>query len=85
MPVTVFSAVCEMISRADASFQNVWGLQSCADTIYEFGSEEQKEKYLKMAYEGATMSMDLTEPDAGSDLRVLCSRLPKMWRMAAGA
>lgn len=69
MPVTVFSAVGEMISRADASFQNVWGLQSCADTINEFGSAEQKEKYLKMASEGATMSMDLTEPDAGSDLQ----------------
>ena len=41
MPVTVFSAVCEMISRADASFQNVWGLQSCADTINEFGAWEQ--------------------------------------------
>ena len=69
MPVTVFSAVGEMISRADASFQNVWGVQSCADTINEFGSPEQKEKYLKMASEGATMSMDLTEPDAGSDLQ----------------
>ena len=69
MPVTVFSAVGEMISRADASFQNVWGLQPCADTINEFGSPEQKEKYLKMASEGATMSMDLTEPDAGSDLQ----------------
>ena len=69
MPVTVFSAVGEMISRADASFQNVWGLQSCADTINEFGNPEQKEKYLKMASEGATMSMDLTEPDAGSDLQ----------------
>ena len=69
MPVTVFSAVGEMISRADASFQNVWGLQSCADTINEFGSPEQKEKYLKMASEGVTMSMDLTEPDAGSDLQ----------------
>ena len=69
MPVTVFSAVCEMISRADASFQNVWGLQSCADTINEFGSPEQKEKYLTMASNGATMSMDLTEPDAGSDLQ----------------
>ena len=69
MPVTVFSAVGEMISRADASFQNVWGLQSCADTINEFGSPEQKEKYLTMASNGATMSMDLTEPDAGSDLQ----------------
>ena len=69
MPVTVFSAVGEMISRADASFQNVWGLQSCADTINEFGSPEQKEKYLTMASNGATLSMDLTEPDAGSDLQ----------------
>ena len=69
MPATVFSAVGEMISRADASFQNVWGLQSCADTINEFGSPEQKEKYLTMASNGATMSMDLTEPDAGSDLQ----------------
>ena len=69
MPVTVFSAVSEMLSRADASFQNVWGLQSCADTINEFGSPEQKEKYLTMASNGATMSMDLTEPDAGSDLQ----------------
>lgn len=69
MPVTVFSAVGEMISRADASFQNVWGLQSCADTINEFGSPDQKEKYLTMASNGATMSMDLTEPDAGSDLQ----------------
>ena len=68
MPVTVFSAVCEMISRADASFQNVWGLQSCADTIYEFGSEEQKEKYLKMACEGPQCQWT-TEPDAGSDLQ----------------
>lgn len=69
MPVTVFCAVSEMISRADASFQNVWGLQSCADTICEYGTEEQKEKFLTMVCQGASMSMDLTEPDAGSDLQ----------------
>lgn len=74
MPVTVFCAVSEMMSRADASFQNVWGLQSCADTINEFGSVEQKEKYLGMACRGATMSMDLTEPDAGSDLQSVMLR-----------
>lgn len=69
MPATVFCAISEMVSKADASFQNVWGLQSCADTICEFASDEQKEKYLKMVCQGATMSMDLTEPDAGSDLQ----------------
>lgn len=69
LPFTVFCAISEMVSRADASMQNVWGLQSCADTILEFGSGEQKEKYLPMVCRGASMSMDLTEPDAGSDLQ----------------
>ena len=69
LPFTVFCAISEMVSRSDASFQNVWGLQSCADTINEFGSGEQKEKYLRMVCQGASMSMDLTEPDAGSDLQ----------------
>ena len=57
-----------MIARADAGFQNVWGLQDCAETLNEFGSDEQKEQYLKRTVEGATWSMALTEPDAGSDL-----------------
>lgn len=69
LPFTAFCAIAEMVSRADASFQNVWGLQSCADTINESGTDEQKEKYLPMVCQGATMSMDLTEPDAGSDLQ----------------
>lgn len=67
-PLVAFVMVNEMIARADASFQNVWGLQDCAETLNEFGSEEQKERYLKMTAEGATWSMALTEPDAGSDL-----------------
>jgi len=69
LPVTVFCAISEMISRADAGFQNVWGLQSCAGTIYEFGTEEQRQKFIPGVCEGKTMSMDLTEPDAGSDLQ----------------
>lgn len=69
VPVTVFCAIAEMISRADASFQNIWGLQSCADTIYEFGDETQRDKFLTRVCKGSTMSMDLTEPDAGSDLQ----------------
>ena len=69
VPNTVFSMLSEIISAADAGFQNVWSLQSCIDTLYEFGSEEQKQKYIPRISEGEGMSMDLTEPDAGSDLQ----------------
>ena len=69
VPNTVFSMLSEVISAADAGFQNVWSLQSCSDTLYEFGSKEQQEKYIPRISEGETMSMDLTEPDAGSDLQ----------------
>ncbi len=69
LPNTVFSMLSEVISAADAGFQNVWSLQSCIDTLYEFGSEEQRQKYISRVCAGATMSMDLTEPDAGSDLQ----------------
>ena len=69
IPNTVFSMLSEVISAADAGFQNVWSLQSCIDTLYEFGSKEQQEKYIPRISAGETMSMDLTEPDAGSDLQ----------------
>lgn len=69
LPNVVFSMLSEAISAADAGFQNIWSLQSCIDTLYEFGSEEQREKYIPRVCEGASMSMDLTEPDAGSDLQ----------------
>ena len=68
-PITPYIMAADMVSRADAGFENLWGLQDCAETIYEFASEEQKEKYIKRVCEGETMSMDLTEPDAGSDLQ----------------
>ncbi len=69
VPNVVFSMLSEVISAADAGFQNVWSLQSCIDTLYEFGSEEQCKKYIPRISKGETMSMDLTEPDAGSDLQ----------------
>lgn len=69
LPNVVFSMLSEVISAADAGFQNIWSLQSCIDTLYEFGSEEQRQKYIPRVCEGASMSMDLTEPDAGSDLQ----------------
>ena len=69
LPNTVFSMLSEVISAADAGYQNIWSLQSCIDTLYEFGSEEQRQKYIPRVCAGETMSMDLTEPDAGSDLQ----------------
>jgi alkylation response protein AidB-like acyl-CoA dehydrogenase len=69
LPNTTFSMLSEIISAADAGFQNVWSLQSCIDTLYEFGTEEQRKKYIPRICAGETMSMDLTEPDAGSDLQ----------------
>lgn len=69
LPNTVFSMASELVSAADAGFQNIWSLQSCIDTLYEFGSEEQRKKYIPRICAGETMSMDLTEPDAGSDLQ----------------
>lgn len=69
IPNVVFSMASEVISAADAGFQNIWSLQSCIDTLYEFGTEEQRKKYIPRISAGETMSMDLTEPDAGSDLQ----------------
>ena len=69
LPNAIFSMASELIAAADAGFQNIWSLQSCIDTLYEFGSEEQRQKYIPRICAGETMSMDLTEPDAGSDLQ----------------
>ncbi len=68
-PITPYIMAADIVSRADTGFENLWGLQDCAETIYEFASEEQKQKYIPRVCAGETMSMDLTEPDAGSDLQ----------------
>lgn len=69
IPNTVFSMMSEVIAAADAGFQTVWSLQSCIDTLYEFGNDDQRARFIPRVCQGATMSMDLTEPDAGSDLQ----------------
>ncbi|MCX4283717.1 acyl-CoA dehydrogenase family protein [Duncaniella dubosii] len=68
-PITPYIMAADIVSRADTGFENLWGLQDCAETIYEFADEEQKERYIPRVCQGETMSMDLTEPDAGSDLQ----------------
>ncbi|MBR7051809.1 MAG: acyl-CoA dehydrogenase family protein [Bacteroidaceae bacterium] len=76
-PRVVEVMAAEIIARADVGFATIWGLQDCAETIQHFGSEELKDKYLPRIYDGATCSMDLTEPDAGSDLQSV--RLKATW------
>ncbi len=70
-PHIPYIMAADMVSRADAAFVNIWGLQDCAETINEFASEEQKQKYLPRISRGGTAAMDLTEPDAGSDLQAV--------------
>ncbi|MBR5726262.1 MAG: acyl-CoA dehydrogenase family protein [Muribaculaceae bacterium] len=69
MSLIPYIMAADMVSRADAGFVNVWGLQDCAETINEFASEDQKQRFLPRTCQGETLAMDLTEPDAGSDLQ----------------
>ena len=68
-PITPYIMAADIVSRADAGFENLWGLQDCAETIYEFANDDQRERFIPRVCNGETMSMDLTEPDAGSDLQ----------------
>lgn len=77
-PITPYIMAADIVSRADTGFENLWGLQDCAETLYEFGSEEQREKYIPRVCAGETMSMDLTEPDAGSDLQSVMLKATEM-------
>ena len=69
MSLIPYIMAADMVSRADAGFVNVWGLQDCAETINEFANEDQKQRFLPRTCQGETLAMDLTEPDAGSDLQ----------------
>jgi alkylation response protein AidB-like acyl-CoA dehydrogenase len=74
-PNLVYSMAIEIISRADASLMNIFGLQGIAETINAFASEEIKQKYLHDFAAGkVTGAMVLTEPDAGSDLQAVSLR-----------
>jgi len=70
-PMVTFIMASEMAARADAGFCNLWALQECAETLYEFGDEAQRQQFIPRVCAGETMSMDLTEPDAGSDLQAV--------------
>ncbi|MBX2977007.1 MAG: acyl-CoA dehydrogenase family protein [Ignavibacteriaceae bacterium] len=71
-PTTLYMMAVEIISRAEASLMNIFGLQDIAKTLEKFATEEQKEKYLPGFSSGKyTGAMALTEPDAGSDLQAV--------------
>ena len=81
-PIVPYIMAADIVSRADAGFVNIWGLQDCAETLNEFASEEQKERWLTRVVQGETMAMDLTEPDAGSDLQAV--QLKATWSESKG-
>ena len=81
-PIVPYIMAADIVSRADAGFVNIWGLQDCAETLNEFASEDQKMKYLTRVVAGETMAMDLTEPDAGSDLQAV--QLKSSWSEEKG-
>ncbi|MDR0938996.1 MAG: acyl-CoA dehydrogenase family protein [Mediterranea sp.] len=68
-PITPYTMCAEIVAAADAGFGNIWSLQDCIETLYEFGNADQHSRFIPLVCQGATMSMDLTEPDAGSDLQ----------------
>lgn len=71
-PFTMYMMATEMVSRADASLMNIFGLQDIGDTIRKFGDEAQREEFLPGFCTGEyTGAMALTEPDAGSDLQAV--------------
>ena len=80
--IVPYVIAAEIVARADAGFSNIWGLQDCAETLHEFASQEIKDEFLPRIHKGDTCSMDLTEPDAGSDLQAV--RLRSTWDESSG-
>ena len=74
-PTLIYTMSNDIVSRADASLMNIYGLQGIAETINAFASEEIKREYLPRMSSGEwTGAMVLTEPDAGSDLQAVKTR-----------
>jgi len=71
-PFTIYMMATEILSRADASLMNIFGLQDIGDTIKKFGNEAQRQEFIPNFSSGETTgAMVLTEPDAGSDLQAI--------------
>ena len=75
-PITPYTMCAELVAASDAGFGNIWSLQDCIETLYEFGDEDQRKRFVPRDCNGETMSMDLTEPDTGSDLQSVMLKAP---------
>ena len=65
---TAYLACCREIAKACASTGIIWATNfHAASPLVDFGSEEQKQRFLPMIAEGGLAALGLTEPDAGSD------------------
>ena len=74
-PALVYAMAIEIVSRADASLMNIFGLQGISETINAYGDDAIKDEYLPRFGKGeVTGAMALTEPDAGSDLQAIALR-----------
>ena len=73
-PITPYTMCAEIVAAGDAGFGNIWSLQDCIETLYEFGNEDQRQRFIPRVCEGETMSMDLTEPDSGCELQIVMLR-----------
>ena len=85
-PMVPYTMCAEIVATADAGFGNIWSLQDCIETLYEYGNEDQRSRFIPRICAGETMSMDLTEPDAGSDLQSVMLKATydeagKCWRL----
>ena len=76
LPSFVANVILQMVSRADAGLMTILGLQAgVAEDIQKFASDELKQQYLPRFASGEVMgAMDLTEPQAGSDLGAIQTR-----------
>lgn len=76
LPQFVTSIILQMVSRADAGLMTIVGLQAgVAEDIQKYGSEALKEEWLPRLASGEIQgAMDLTEPEAGSDLGSISTR-----------
>lgn len=83
-PITPYTMCAEIVAAADAGFGNIWSLQDCIETLYEFGNADQHSRFIPRVCQGETMSMDLTEPDAGSDLQAVMLKATYSEKTVAG-
>ncbi len=76
-PITPYIMAADIVSRADTGFENLWGLQDCAETLYEFGDEDQKSRYIPAYARAKPCRWTSPSPTPAQTSRPSCSRPPR--------